>query len=79
MTRWEGAPPYVLRHLLAHAKDAGRLGDLVADVDLVAACEPRSVKAATAGPASTGRRRLLASPIARSGPSPRTPTPAARC
>ena len=46
MTRWEGAPPYVLRHLLAHGADAGRLSDLVADVDLVAAYDPGNVKTA---------------------------------
>ncbi|GAA1468852.1 caspase family protein [Microbacterium thalassium] len=43
---WVTAGPYLTRHVLAHAQDAGRTRELLADTELLVAAKPESVRAA---------------------------------
>ena len=57
---WSSAPPYVTRHLLDHAADAGLAQGLLADNGLVVAAEPAAVLEAfrRTGGQPTARRHL---------------------
>jgi len=41
--RWELAEPYLLRHIAAHAREAGRIDELVTDAGFLVSADPRAV------------------------------------
>lgn len=44
--RWDSAPGYLLRHALAHARDADRLDDLLTDPEFLTHAQPSALAAA---------------------------------
>ena len=56
---WEHAPPYLLRHAIQHAADAGRVDELLTDPELLVHAEPATLVPELRG-ASSSRARMLA-------------------
>ncbi|WP_244215646.1 hypothetical protein [Kitasatospora purpeofusca] len=71
---WRNAEPYLLRHLLEHATEAGRADELVLDSEFLAHADPRHLVPLLDG-ADSEAARLMAAAYRTSGPHHLTASP----